>query len=88
MFDTQAFKSLVQEAVTEALNEQRQDQYEGFADMVKFREISGISRHDIEEKLMPLPQFRQHVYRLSGQKRYVDVKPALEVVREVMEGVD
>ena len=85
MFDTQAFKSLVQEAVTEALNDQRKDQYEGFADMARFREISGISRHDIEEKLMINPQFRQHVYRLNGQKRYVDIKPALRAIREIME---
>lgn len=56
--------------------------------MAKFREISGISKHDIEEKLMFHPKFRQHVYRLQGKKRYIDIKPAFKSIRELMKEND
>ncbi|WP_434121610.1 hypothetical protein [Salinicoccus roseus] len=84
MIDERALRALIKEVVKEALAEQNGQVYEGFADMPQFLEISGISRHDMEEKLMPHPQFKQHVYRLDGRKRYIDIKPALGSIRKIM----
>lgn len=87
LLDEQAFRALVAEAVADALSKQSHEQYEGFADATRFMEISGISKHDLEEKLMPHPTFNQHVYRLDGRKRYIDIKPALDSIRQIMKEV-
>lgn len=84
LIDEQAFKASIQEAVIEAINSQKQDEYEGFANVERFIKISGISKFDLEEKLMVNPIFTEHVYRLQGTKRYIDIKPALESVRKIM----
>lgn len=84
MFNEQAFKTLVQDAVSEALRNQQETQYEGFANVEQFIEISGISKYDLEYKLMPHERFKQHVYRFDGHKRYIDIRPALDSIRSIM----
>lgn len=84
LIDEKAFKSLVADAVAEALKNQKEEKYSGFANAEQFIEISGISKYDLEYKLMPHPQFKQHVYRFDGHKRYIDVQPALNSVKNIM----
>ena len=83
LINEQAFKAAIHEAVQEALQQQNTQTYEGFADVKEFIEISGISKWDLEQKFMPHPEFKQHVHRLDGQKRYIDIKPALEAIRNI-----
>ncbi|WP_020006099.1 hypothetical protein [Salinicoccus albus] len=84
LIDEQAFKSLVHEAVKEALCNQSSEIYEGFADVERFIEISGISKHDLEEKIFPHPDFKQYVYQPGGRKRYIEVQPAMDSIRKIM----
>lgn len=83
MIDEDVFKANVYEAVKEAMEAQNGETYQGFADVNKFIEISGISKWDIEHKFMPHPKFKEHVYQMEGRKRYVDVHPALETMRKI-----
>lgn len=83
LINEEAFKATIFEAVTEALGKQNKPKYHGFADIKSFIEISGISKWDLEHKFIPHPEFRKHVYKIDGQKRYIDIEPALEAARRI-----
>lgn len=87
LINEKAFKSTIQEAVIEALQSQNTQQYEGFADVSSFLEISGVSKWDLEHKFIPHPEFKKHVYQMEGRKRYIDITPALEAMRKIFKEV-
>lgn len=87
MFDTQALKSLMREAVREELSQQSdQQEFQGYAPVSKFIGISGISKRDLEEKVIPHPEFKDCITTLDGggTKRYVHVKRGLEAIDKIM----
>lgn len=86
LINEEAFKATIHEAVVEALSSQSEKKYYGFADVKSFIEISGVSKWDMENKFIPHPDFKKHVYKLDGNKRYIDVKPALETMRKIFKG--
>lgn len=86
LINEEAFKATIHEAVVEALGSQSEQKYYGFADVKKFIDISGISKWDLENKFIPHPEFKTHVYKIDGQKRYIDVLPALEAARKIFKG--
>ncbi|MFF7217940.1 hypothetical protein [Mammaliicoccus sciuri] len=55
----------------------------GFADVNDFLKISGISKHHFENEVFPNLTFQERfVYRFGkGGKRYIEVKPAIEYIK-------
>jgi hypothetical protein len=83
LLDEAVFKETIKEAVAEVIKESSQREYIGFATVKEFIEISGISTWDMENTFIPHPDFQAHVYKLNGNKRYIDIKPALEAARKI-----
>lgn len=56
----------------------------GFADAKTFTEVSGISRNDLEKHVYSNREFQKEcMYRFGkGNKRYIEVEPALRFIRE------
>ncbi|WP_432371463.1 hypothetical protein [Staphylococcus chromogenes] len=56
----------------------------GFADTKAFTEVSGISRNDLEKHVYSNREFQEScMYRFGkGNKRYIEVEPALRFIRE------
>lgn len=85
MFDESAFKSLIQDAVKEALYRQDKQVYQGYADVKQFIKISGISENDMERKVLSHPEFEHCVARFDGStKRYIHIVKGLEALDEIL----
>lgn len=71
-------KSII-EIVKNATSEEK---YIGFADVKQFVKISGISKSDLEKKVLSDFGFqRKFVYRFEGSnKRYIKVKGSLDYI--------
>ncbi|MDW3976931.1 hypothetical protein AB6F13_01355 [Staphylococcus saprophyticus] len=56
----------------------------GFADAKEFVKVSGISKDDLEEKVFSNKSFQEEcMYRFGkGNKRYIEVRPALEYIKQ------
>lgn len=56
----------------------------GFADAKEFIKVSGISKNDLEKHVYSNREFQQTcMYRFGkGNKRYIEVEPALRFIRE------
>ncbi|MDT0679675.1 hypothetical protein [Staphylococcus chromogenes] len=56
----------------------------GFADAKEFIKVSGISKNDLEKYVFSNREFQQTcMYRFGkGNKRYIEVEPALRFIRE------
>lgn len=84
MFDEKALKTLIREAVREELESFQGQQYPGYADVEQFIEISGISKRHLEYGIIPHPLFKPYVHKPQGRKRYIEVAPAMDAVKEIM----
>ena len=84
MFDERAFKSLIQDAVKQAMKQDEQV-YNGYADIKQFIEISGISKRHLEEKVIPHPKFKHCVCRFDGSmKRYIHIRKGLDALDKIL----
>ena len=85
MFDESAFKSLVQDAVKEALAQQDNQLFHGYADVKQFIKISGISENDMERKVLSHPAFEHCVARFDGgSKRYIHIANGLQALDNIL----
>lgn len=85
MFDERAFQALVSEAVRQAIAENDQQVYQGYADVKQFIEISGIPKRDMEDRVIPHPKFKHCVARFEGgAKRYIHIQKGLEALDEIL----
>ena len=85
MFDESAFKSLIREAVNDALSRQDKQVYQGYADVKQFIEISGISENDLEKKVLRHPYFEHCVVRFDDStKRYIHIVKGLEALDNIL----
>ena len=85
LIDESAFKSLIQDAVKEALSRQDKQVYQGYADVKQFIKISGISENDMERKVLSHPAFEHCVARFDGsKKRYIHIVKGLEALDEIL----
>lgn len=87
MFNEQAFKDLIREAVREELSSVNSQKYLGYADVDQFIEISGISKRHLEYSIIPHPLFKPYIHKLEGRKRYIEIEPAMEAIRQIMKEV-
>lgn len=84
IIDEQAFKSLIHDAVNQALKQQDTQVYQGYADVKQFIEISGISKRDMEDRVIPHPDFKHCVCRFDGgAKRYIHIKNGLIALDQI-----
>ena len=84
LIDEQAFKSLIQDAVKQAMKQDEQV-YHGYADIKQFIEISGISKRHLEEKVIPHPKFKHCVCRFDGSmKRYIHIRKGLDALDKIL----
>ena len=85
IFNEQAFKTLIQDAVKEALAQQDNQIFYGYADVKKFIEISGISENDMERKVLSHPAFEHCVARFDGgNKRYIHITKGLQALDNIL----
>lgn len=85
MFDESAFKSLIQDAVKEALAQQDNQLFHGYADVKQFIKISGISENDMERKVLSHPAFEHCVARFDGgSKRYIHIANGLQALDNIL----
>lgn len=85
LIDEQAFKSLIQDAVKQAVKQDEQV-YQGYADVKQFIEISGISKRDMEDRVIPHPNFRHCVCRFEGgAKRYIHIRDGLDALDKIFQ---
>lgn len=85
MFDDQAFQSLVSEAVKQALAQKDTQKYHGYADVKQFIDISGISKRDMEDRVIPHPKFKGCVARFEGgTKRYIHIENGLHALDNIL----
>ncbi|WP_052255814.1 hypothetical protein [Salinicoccus sp. YB14-2] len=85
MFDESAFKSLIQDAVKEALSQQDNQLFHGYADVKQFIKISGISENDMERKVLSHPAFEHCVCRFDGSmKRYIHIRKGLDALDKIL----
>ncbi|PKD98221.1 hypothetical protein CW717_08900 [Macrococcoides caseolyticum] len=63
-------------------NSTSQHEYIGFADVKQFVKISGISKSDLEKKVLTDLEFqRKFVFRFEdSKKRYIKIKGALNYI--------
>lgn len=54
----------------------------GFADVKEFVKVSGISKDDLEDKVLCNESFQEAcMYRFGkGNKRYIKIKPAIDFI--------
>ena len=82
--DEQAFKSLIQDAVKQAMKQDEQV-YHGYADVKQFIKISGISENDMERKVLSHPAFEHCVCRFDGSmKRYIHIRKGLDALDKIL----
>lgn len=85
MFDEIAFQTLVSDAVKQALAQQDNQVYQGYADVKQFIEISGISKRDMEDRVIPHPAFKHCVARFDGgSKRYIHIANGLQALDNIL----
>jgi len=85
MFDENKFQALVAEAVKQALKQQGAQEYYGYADVKQFIEISGISKRDMEDRVIPHPEFKHCVSRFDGgHKRYIHIRKGLDALDKIL----
>lgn len=85
MFDEIAFQTLVSDAVKQALAQQDNQVYQGYADVKQFIEISGISKRDMEDRVIPHPAFEHCVARFDGgSKRYIHIANGLQALDNIL----
>lgn len=85
MFDETAFKTLVKDAVNQALAQQDNQLFRGYADVKQFIEISGISKRDMEDRVIPHPAFKHCVARFDGgSKRYIHIANGLQALDNIL----
>ena len=61
-----------------------QMEYIGFADAIKFVEISGISKNDLEKHVYSHKEFQERcMYRFGkNHKRYIKIRPAIDFIEQ------
>lgn len=80
-------KALIEDAVNKALAQQNSYVYQGYADVKQFIEISGISKRDIEDRVIPHPDFKHCVARFDGgTKRYIHINNGLQALDSMLLG--
>ena len=85
MFDEAAFKSLIQDAVNQALAQRDNQLFHGYADVKQFIKISGISENDMERKVLSHPAFEHCVARFDGgSKRYIHIANGLQALDNIL----
>lgn len=59
-------------------------EYIGFADAIKFVEISGISKNDLEKHVYSNKEFQERcMYRFGkNHKRYIEIRPAIDFIKQ------
>lgn len=59
-------------------------EYIGFADAIKFVEISGISKNDLEKHVYSNKGFQERcMYRFGkNHKRYIEIRPAIDFIKQ------
>lgn len=78
---------LIVDAVNKALAQQDRSVYQGFADVKRFIEISGISKRDMEDRVIPHPEFEGCVTRFDGgSKRYIHINSGLQALDRILLG--
>ena len=85
LIDEQAFKSLIQDAVKQAMKQDEQV-YHGYADVKEFAEFSGYSLSDVKNKLLANEKFYNTcVYRFEGsRKNYILTEKGIETAKQMM----
>lgn len=85
LFNPEEFQALIREAVRQELSQQDNQVYQGYADVKQFIEISGIPKRDMEDRVIPHPDFKHCVRRFDGgSKRYIHIKDGLEALDEIL----
>lgn len=85
LFNTDEFQYLVRMAVRQELSQQDGQVYRGYADVKQFIEISGISKRDMEDRVIPHPEFEHCVGRFDGgMKRYIHIRDGLAALDRIL----
>lgn len=87
LFNENAMKSLIREAIREEIkqHETQEFKYMGYADVKQFIEISGISKRDMEDRVIPHPLFKNCVCRFDGgTKRYIHIQEGLQAINNIL----
>lgn len=87
IFNENELKTLIVDAVNQALTRQDVQDYQGYADVKRFIEISGISKRDMEDRVIPHPEFKGCVSRFDGgTKRYIHINNGLQALDRILLG--
>ncbi len=71
--------------VNQALAQQDNQLFHGYADVKQFMEISGMSKRDMEDRVIPHPDFKHCVRRFDGaNKRYIHIRDGLSALDNIL----
>lgn len=86
MFDSQALKDLVKEAIREELASTERE-YRDFADVKEFAQIVGVSISDVKTKVLYKEDFK-HCRRKfeNSNKWYIHIEDGRKVVNKLLKG--
>ncbi|AKG74398.1 hypothetical protein [Salinicoccus halodurans] len=87
LIDEQAFKQLIHEAVKEALPQQAQREYQEYATINEFLEISGMKETWFRDNVLSHPDFKECVFR-PGNKYYIHVSKGLAKLEHILRDLE
>ncbi|GAB3062056.1 hypothetical protein ACFOU0_05925 [Salinicoccus sesuvii] len=83
LLDEQAFRTLIQEAVKDALPKQEERVYQEYATINEFLSISGMRGTWFRDNVLGHPNFKECVYR-AGNKYYIHVTKGLKKLESIL----
>lgn len=87
LIDEQAFKALIHEAVKEALPQEEQREYQAYATINEFLEISGMRETWFRDNVLMHPDFKECVFK-PGNKYYIHVTKGLAKLETILRDLE
>lgn len=85
MFDEEKLRNFIEDAVSKAMAKQDKQEYLGFWTTAEFKEHTGISDWDFNQKVLPNKDFQKNIRRFDqSRKFYIEVAGALDWLEKNM----
>lgn len=85
--DEEALRLLIQEAVKEALPQQEQREYQEYATINEFLEISGLKNSWFRTNVLVHPDFKECIFQ-PGNKYYIHVRKGLVKLEVILRDLE
>ncbi|WP_271401485.1 hypothetical protein [Salinicoccus roseus] len=87
LIDEQAFRTLIQEAVKEALPQQERREYQEYATINEFLELSGLKDSWFRTNVLVHPDFKECIFQ-PGNKYYIHVRKGLAKLELILRDLE